>query len=107
MALWKMFICSQSRRDFYPQFPRSTLGAPGTMNPLLAHTHEKKKKKKEKKKKRNACPFRVLAAKANSTNRKPMIGWSVKACLYNEMWSICNCWTAKSNLFEETTAHLV
>jgi len=81
MALWKMFICSQSRGDFYPQFPRSTLGTPGTMNPLLAHTHEKK----EEEKKRNACPFRVLAAKASSTNRKPMIGWSVKACLYNEM----------------------
>ena len=87
MALWKMFISSQSRRDFYPQFPRSTLGTPGTMNPLLAHTHEKKRERK----KRNACPFRVLAAKANSTNRKPMIGWSVKACLYNEMRSICNC----------------
>ena len=83
MTLWKMFICSQSRRDFYPQFPRSTLGTPGTMNPLLAHTHEKKKKRE--KRKRNACPFRVLAAKANSTNRKSMIGSSVKACLYNEM----------------------
>ena len=47
MALWKMFICSQSRRDFYPKFPRSTLGTPGTMNPLLAHTHEKKKKKRK------------------------------------------------------------
>ena len=80
MALWKMFICSQSRRHFYPQFPRSTLGTAGTMNRLLAHTHEKKKEKK-----RNACPFRVLAAKASSTNWKPMIGWSVKACLYNEM----------------------
>ena len=87
MALWKMFICSQSRRDFYPQFPRSMLGTPGTMNPLLAHTYEKKKNKNKNKnkKKRNACPFRVLAAKASSTNRKPMIGWSVKACLYNEM----------------------
>ena len=59
----------------------STLGTPGTMNPLLAHT----KKEREREKKRNACPFRVLAAKANSTNRKPMIGSSVKACLYNEM----------------------
>ena len=55
MTLWKMFICSQSRRDFYPQFPRSTLGTPGTMNPLLAHTHEKKKKERKKKKKR--LPF--------------------------------------------------
>ena len=88
MVPWKMFICSQSRRDFYPQFPRSTLGTPGTMNPLLAHTHEKKKK--ERKKERKACPFRVLAAKASSTNRKPMIGRSVKACLYNEMRSIFN-----------------
>ena len=51
MALWKMFICSQSRRDFYPQFPRFMLGTPGTMNPLLAHTHEKKKNKKKKKRK--------------------------------------------------------
>ena len=49
MALWKMFICSQSRRDFYPQFPRSTLGTPGTMNPLLALTHEKKKERERKK----------------------------------------------------------
>ena len=49
MALWKMFICSQSRRDNYPQFPRSTLGTPGTMNPLLAHTHEKKKREKKEK----------------------------------------------------------
>ena len=36
-------------------------------------------------KKRNTCLFRVLAAKANSTNKKPMTGRSVKACLYNEM----------------------
>ena len=52
MALWKMFICSQSRRDFYPQFPRSMLGTSGTMNPLLADTHEKKKNKKKKKKRK-------------------------------------------------------
>ena len=60
-----------------PSF-QSPLGTPRTMNPLLAHTNEKKKKKK-------ACLFRVLAAKASSTNKKPMKSRSVKACLYNEM----------------------
>ena len=36
----------QSRCDAYPPFPRSPLGMPGTMTPIL-HADTKKKKKKE------------------------------------------------------------
>ena len=40
MALW---ICCRTRRDIYPQFPRSPLGTLGTMTPFWrAHTKKEK-----------------------------------------------------------------
>ena len=42
-------ICCRSRRESYPQFPRSPLGTPRTVISLLARTHEKKRKEERKK----------------------------------------------------------
>ena len=45
MALW---ICHPSRHYFYPQFPQSPLGTPGTMTPSGEHTPKKKGRRRKK-----------------------------------------------------------
>ena len=49
-----------TRRDSYTQFPRSPLGTPGTINPLLERARQTKKQQQQK-----GFHFLSLAAKAS------------------------------------------
>ena len=49
-----------TRRDSYTQFPRSPLGTPGIINPLLARARQTKTQQQQ-----NGFHFLSLAAKAS------------------------------------------
>ena len=94
MTLTKFYMFSITTRFLSPASTVSAGNAWDYESPFSAH------KRKKKKKKRNACLFRVLAAKASSTNKKPMKSQSVKACLYNEMWSFLTDETPKASCWK-------
>ena len=74
-------ICIQlcpTRRDSYPQFPRSLLATPGSMTSLW-RGHTKKKKKKEQ---RNACIFRVSLIKQGGETNNYTLSWGSRIGLF-------------------------
>ena len=78
-----------TRRDSYTQFPRSPLGTPGTINPLLARARQTKKQQQQK-----GSHFLSLAAKASQTNQSLSLLIATFRCFPETkifFRFICNC----------------
>ena len=78
-----------TRRDSYTQFPRSPLGTPGTINPLLARARQTKTQQQQ-----NGFHFLSLAAKASQTNQSLSLLIATFRCFPETkifFRFICNC----------------